>query len=79
MENMGVAVGIVIDNNAEGIDGIVMSDDGTGSGIRIPSMLISQADGKLLFDFLDNADQEQLQQIAIMAEFKMTHTDQNLV
>ena len=58
MENMGVAVGIVVDNNAEGIDGVVMSDDGTGSGIRIPSMLISQADGKLLFDFLNNATAE---------------------
>lgn len=55
---MGVAVGIVVDNNAEGIDGVVMSDDGTGSGIRIPSMLISQADGKLLFDYLNNATAE---------------------
>lgn len=60
MENMGVAVGIVVDNNPEGIDGIVMSDDGTGAGIRIPSMLISQKDGKILFDFMDNCTKEEL-------------------
>ena len=40
MENIGVAVAIVIDNRAEMIDEILMSDDGTGGGIRIPSMLI---------------------------------------
>lgn len=77
---MGVAVGIVVDNNPEGIDGIVMSDDGTGAGIRIPSMLIGQKDGEILFDFMDNCTEEELKQIAIMAEFKMTHTgDKNVV
>ena len=40
MENIGVAVSIIIDNRAEMIDEILMSDDGTGGGIRIPSMLI---------------------------------------
>lgn len=29
-----------------------MSDDGTGMGIRIPSLLISKADGKIIKDFL---------------------------
>jgi hypothetical protein len=45
MEEAGVAVGIVIDETDEDIDSIVMSDDGTGAGIRIPSMLISKIDG----------------------------------
>jgi hypothetical protein len=40
MENIGVSVGIVIDDHAEFIDNMLMSDDGTGGGIRIPSMLI---------------------------------------
>lgn len=40
MENIGVAVAIIVDNHAEIIDEILMSDDGTGGGIRIPSMLI---------------------------------------
>ena len=41
MEMLGAALGIVIDSTGESIESIVMSDDGTGAGIRIPSMLIS--------------------------------------
>ena len=44
MEDAGVAVAIVIDSTDEDINTIVMSDDGSGAGIRIPSMLISKAD-----------------------------------
>ena len=61
MEETGVAVGIVIDNDdTEDIDTIVMSDDGSGAGIRIPSMLISKADGDKLLGFLKNATKEEL-------------------
>lgn len=45
MEEAGVAVGIIVDNTNESIDSIIMSDDHTGAGIRIPSMLISKKDG----------------------------------
>ena len=45
MEEAGVAMGIVVDNSDEDISEIVMSDDGTGAGIRIPSMLISKKSG----------------------------------
>lgn len=60
MEKIGVAVGIVIDNSEEDIRSIVMSDDGTGAGIRIPSMLISKEDGDKLLDFLKTASSEEL-------------------
>jgi len=30
-----------------------MSDDGTGSGIRIPSMLIGKEDGKWLVNYME--------------------------
>jgi hypothetical protein len=52
MENVGVAVGIIIDNRPEMIDEILMSDDGTGGGIRIPSMLIGTKDGDKLTNWL---------------------------
>lgn len=45
MEESGAAVGIVVDSSSEDISKVVMSDDGTGNGIRMPSMLISKADG----------------------------------
>ncbi len=44
MEEAGVAMGIVVDNSDEDIGDIVMSDDGTGAGIRIPSVLVSKKD-----------------------------------
>jgi hypothetical protein len=55
MENIGVAVGIVIDDHAESIDNVLMSDDGTGGGIRIPSMLIGKTDGAVLLDWIKSA------------------------
>lgn len=76
MEEVGVAVGIVIDTtDGESIDDIVMSDDGTGAGIRIPSMLISKQDGDKLLDFLKTATSEELMQIQVLASFDMTRPD----
>ena len=60
MQELGAAVAIVVDNTAENIDSIVMSDDGTGAGIRIPSMLISKTDGDKLIDFMKTATVEEL-------------------
>lgn len=75
MENIGVAVGIIIDNNEEDVDNVIMSDDGTGGGIRIPSMLIGKTDGKKLLDFLKRASEEEIDQTAIMAQFIMEKPD----
>lgn len=65
MEEAGAAVGIIIDNREEDIDlqDIVPSDDGSGAGIRIPSMLISKKDGDKLLDFLKTATKEELAQV----------------
>lgn len=60
MENIGVAVGIIIDNTQEDVENVLMSDDGTGGGIRIPSMLISSKDGKKLVNWYNSADQDEL-------------------
>jgi hypothetical protein len=42
MENIGISVGIIVDDTAEDIENVIMSDDGTGGGIRIPSMIVSK-------------------------------------
>lgn len=49
---------MIIDDSSNDIRDIIMSDDGTGAGIRIPSMLISKKDGKILKDFLKTASPE---------------------
>lgn len=75
MENAGVAVAIVVDNKNEFVDEILMSDDGTGGGIRIPSMLIGKKDGNKIIDWMNTATQEEKDQIVIMAEFIMPELD----
>jgi len=75
MEDAGVAVAIVIDSTDEDINTIVMSDDGSGAGIRIPSMLISKADGAKLVDFLKTASEEELSQLAFVADFSLKRHD----
>lgn len=69
LENIGVAVVIIVDATEEDVEHIVMSDDGTGGGIRIPSMLIGKTDGRKLIDFVKKGSQQELDQIAILAEF----------
>lgn len=41
-----------------------MSDDGTGGGIRIPSVLISKSDGEKLLDFLKGASASEMKSIS---------------
>jgi len=79
MENIGVAVGIVIDNTVEDVSNVLMSDDGTGGGIRIPSMLIGSKDGKKLIEWLSNASEDDLAQLVIMCEFVMPYAKDDIV
>jgi len=60
MEDAGVAVAIIIDNTEESVDSIIMSDDGTGAGIRIPGLLINKKDGDKLLHFLKTASDREL-------------------
>ena len=52
-----------------------MSDDGTGAGIRLPSLLISKRDGKKLIDFLNTASEDDLKELAILAMFEIGRPD----
>lgn len=71
MENAGVAVAIIVDNRAEMIDEVLMSDDGTGGGIRIPSMLIGSNDGDKLMNWFVKATPEERDSLILMCEFIM--------
>ena len=52
IENDGIPVAIIVDNIDEDVEHVVMSDDGTGNGLTIPSMIISKLDGEKLFHFI---------------------------
>lgn len=46
VEKAGGSLAVIIDDSGTtDIKSIIMSDDGTGTGIRIPAMLISKKDG----------------------------------
>jgi hypothetical protein len=50
-ERAGASLVVVIDDRMENITNVIMGDDGTGTGIRIPSMLIGKDSGKILKEF----------------------------
>lgn len=79
MENIGIAVGIVVDNSAETVENVLMSDDGTGGGIRIPSMLIGQKDGDKLINWLKTATPEDLKQLVVLCTFEMPYNEDDKV
>jgi len=54
----GGMMALVIDNTNENITNVIMSDDGTGAGIRIPSVLIGSKDGEILKNFMRTAAQD---------------------
>ena len=66
---------VIIDDTEEDVRDIIMSDDRTGAGIRIPSMLIGKKDGKILKDFLLKEDKELVEMASLSAEFIMENPD----
>lgn len=51
-QDLGAVGAIIVDNKEEDPLDIVMSDDGNGGSIHIPSMLISFKNGKVIEDYL---------------------------
>jgi hypothetical protein len=55
-ERAGASLVVVIDDREENITNVIMGDDGTGMGIRIPAMLIGKDSGKILKDYAVTSD-----------------------
>lgn len=64
----GGSMAIVIDSFVENSTLIVMSDDGTGAGIRIPSILVNKKSGHVLLEYIKQNPQED---IKVMVSFVM--------
>ena len=74
IEKMGGALAIIVDPLEEDISDVILSDDGTGAGIRIPAMMINKYDGKILKEYLQKDSQTSLR-----AEFMMEQAKNNIV
>ena len=75
IEKAGANSAIIIDNITEPRKKVIMSDDGSGAGIRIPSMLISKADGIKIIDFLKTATAEEIDTMSFLADFSLKRQD----
>ena len=75
MERAGGSLAVIIDDGNSDIANVVMSDDGTGTGILIPSMLISRKDGEKLKEYLKSASEEDAYQAALQVEFVLENHD----
>jgi hypothetical protein len=52
VQNIGGHIALIVNYEPGPIDNILMIDDGTGSDIVIPAILISQEDGQLIKDYM---------------------------
>lgn len=76
IEEAGAGLAIIVDNlRGENVTRIVMSDDGSGAGLRIPSMMISKKDGDKILKFMSEASLEELESIRMTASFDMKRPD----
>jgi len=70
VEKAGGSLAVIIDDSGTmDIKKIIMSDDGTGTGIRIPAMIISKQDGQKLKSFLLQSNDDLARQASLSAEF----------
>ena len=70
IEKAGGSLAVIIDDSdTVDVKQIIMSDDGTGTGIRIPAMLISKKDGQILKNFLTTQPPSVADLASLSAEF----------
>jgi hypothetical protein len=73
VQRVGGLFALIINNNDEDIDKHVIPDDGTGSDIYIPTVLISKKDGEMLKNYMlmNRNSPAPLKNIILSIEFKM--------
>jgi extracellular elastinolytic metalloproteinase len=58
IEHAGGKLGIIVDEvDNEAMDAIIMVDDGTGNGIRIPSVMINKKEGEIILEYIKMASE----------------------
>ena len=66
---------VIDDREKEDISRVIMGDDGTGGGIRIPAVLISKTDGDRIVEWIKTASQAQIDELQFQADFVIEHDD----
>ena len=68
---------IIIDNKMDNVENIIMSDDGTGSGIRIPAMIIGRRDGEEFKNFINFGD-DSVNDAIIQVQFSLINPENHV-
>ena len=73
VQKIGGSLALIIDNRDENIENVIMSDDGTGSDIIIPTIMISKEDGEKIKEFMkrNKNDYNVLASLVVSIEFRM--------
>jgi hypothetical protein len=71
IEKLGVKLAIIADDNVENSESLIMSDDGSGHSINIPSFLIRKQEGDKIKDYIKTKKQN----VYLKAELEMVHPD----
>jgi hypothetical protein len=73
VQNLGGSMALIINNREdESIDNVLMMDDGTGSDIYIPTIIISKKDGEKIKKFMiENKNNTNMHDIMMTIEFDM--------
>jgi len=74
-QNAGAIAAIIMDNTEEDISSIVLSDDGSGAGITIPSVLISKKDGDKIKRYIKDHTNRHL---AALLDFDLPNPDNHV-
>ena len=72
-ERAGASLLVVVDNRVEDVTNVIMGDDGTGIGLRIPAMLIDYNDGNTLIEFA-----KKMKAATLSAEFAVKEKTDNV-
>lgn len=68
-------MGIIVDDTKEDVRDVIMSDDGTGDGITIPSVMISTAHWTTLITYLKSLSEDEGMAVVFSATFSMVRPD----
>jgi hypothetical protein len=73
VQRIGGALALIVNNKQEDLDKVLMSDDGTGADIFIPTIMISQEDGDKIKEFFrkNKNDGPVLSNIVVSIEFRL--------
>lgn len=78
IQELGGMMALIVNNNpVTNAESVVIGDDGTGSSIVIPTVLIGHKEGKIIIDYLNDSIIEKYKkaQVSISANFYMENPD----